>query len=231
VVERVAPNALSSPRPFVSRLSSLGRSSAFTLVEMLIGLSLGLIIISAVLSSYTYLGRNLARLVNQQTLESQARRTLLTIEQDVRAANGISSPTATGIILTNIPSSLHSSGKIDVTYSSSTYVDSSTGATYYKLTRSSTATGSSAQVLLYNLVDFGANYPSYPDYVYGFKYYDSTGQAYNKSDLAASTTVIGIKQISLVFLSSTGSATNGTKTPNYYGSSPRLALRNSALLQ
>ena len=100
-------------------------NGGFTLVELIIGLSLSLMVMGAVLSSYVFLGRNFTRslgisLSNQPTLEAQGRRTLAYFTQDVRMASGLDtsgsspkvSPSATGMTLI-LPSS---SGTKYITY-------------------------------------------------------------------------------------------------------------------
>ena len=66
------------------------RSSAgFTLVELLVGVTLSAAVMAAVLSSYIFIGRNLARLANQQVLETEGRRTLASFSRDVRLASSL----------------------------------------------------------------------------------------------------------------------------------------------
>ena len=70
----------------------------FTLVEVLIGAALSAAVMAAVLSSYVYLGRGLGRLTNQQTLETEGRRTIALFARDARMASDLvtvsSSPTS-----------------------------------------------------------------------------------------------------------------------------------------
>ena len=66
--------------------------SGFTLVELLVGMTLALVVMTAVLSTFGFLGRNLNRLANQQQLESEGRRALAYFAQDVRMASGLSNP-------------------------------------------------------------------------------------------------------------------------------------------
>jgi Tfp pilus assembly protein PilW len=63
--------------------------ASFTLVELMVGLTLSAAVMAAVLSSYLYLARGLARLANQQVLESEARRTLGYFTRDVQMATGL----------------------------------------------------------------------------------------------------------------------------------------------
>ena len=48
------------------------KSRGFTLVEMMVGMSCSLIVICAVLSTYTFLGRNLTRMTHAQQLQKSA---------------------------------------------------------------------------------------------------------------------------------------------------------------
>src|SRR6478735_1668555 len=73
------------------RPGALPPSAGFTLVELLIGATLSAAIMAAVLSSYIYLGRSFGRLVNQQTLEAESRRTRAYFAQDVQSAIGLDS--------------------------------------------------------------------------------------------------------------------------------------------
>ncbi len=191
-------------------LSKCSASKGFTLVELLVGMSLALIVMTAVLSTYITLGRNFTRSLgvssaNSPTLEGQARRTLAAFAQDVRMASGISgTPSANAVTLT-LPTG---SGTTTVAYS----YNSSAGT----LTR--TPSGGTASVLQYSLLTCV------------FTYYDNSGNAYVDSDLSAGSYLRGIKQLSLSFTAQTGRASNGTLTPVYQTSSPRVLLRNRSLL-
>jgi type II secretory pathway component PulJ len=180
--------------------------AGFTLVEVLIGSTLAATILLAVISSYLFLGRNLSRLANLETLEAQSRRTLMYFAQDVRMTVSIAAPTGPDtldnkVILT-VPTN---SGTTTVTY---TY-DSSAQT----LTRAP-ATGS-AQVLLTNLVSFD------------FNYYDST----NTLVTDYTNKILSMKQVAMTFSSQVGSSVNGTQTPLNQVASSRLIIRNKALLQ
>jgi hypothetical protein len=183
------------------------RTAGFTLVELLVGMSLALMVMTAVLTTYVTLGRNFTRLLgisssNQPTLESQARRTLAYFTQDVRMASGISgTPSATSLTLT-LPTS---TGTTTVTYA----YDS----TAQTLTR--TPASGSALTLHSGLLGFT------------FNYYDSSGNPYT----SYTNYLPGIKQLSFTLTSQAGSSVNGTLTQVYETDSPRLLLRNKALLQ
>lgn len=178
-------------------------NAGFTLVELLIGMSLALMVMGAVLSSYLFLARNLARLANQQTLETQGRRALAYFAQDVRMASSLTSPSISSMTLT-LPTTT-------VTYTYDSSADT--------LTR--TPAGGTAQILAPNLQSFY------------FRYYDDSGSPYDNGSSPYTTQtnyLSGIKQVSMSFSSRLGSSSNGTQTPVHQAVSPRLIIRNRQLL-
>ena len=208
--------------------------AGFTLLELLIGVSLSLIIMSAVLSSYVLLGRNFSRSLgvsanDQPPLDSQGRRTLAIFAQDVRMAGGFDTtgvspmvaPSATGLTLmvsTN-------AGPKYVTY----YYNgpnASADVTFANFTIPANAlvridlNTNTAQTLHTHLLTCA------------FGYYDTSGQSYAILDptMVGFSSFSGIKQLSLAFTAQAGSATNGTLTQVYSSASPRLLLRNKQLL-
>lgn len=189
--------------------------AGFTLVELLIGVSLSLMVMAAVLSSYVFLARSFTRSlgvvftrtstdftqVNRPSLEAQGRQTLAYFSQDVRLASGIAgTPSAAALTLT-IP-----------TATGSTTVAYSYDAVNQTLTR--TWSGMTGQILHYNVL--GCT----------FSYFDMSGRPY--------TTYVnylgGIKQLSVALTAQGGSARNQTLTQVYRTESPRLLLRNRSLL-
>lgn len=190
------------PRRALPRRSSRSEGG-FTLVELLIGATLSAAVMAAVLSSYIYVGRQLARLANQQILETEGRRTLANFSRDVRLASGISgTPSATGVTL----SQPTSTGTTTVAYS----YNSGAGT----LTR--TPASGTAQVLLRNINTNGLT----------IRYYDTSNNPYT----TYTDYLSGIKQISLEFSTQLGTANNGTQTNIYEVASNRLILRNRSLL-
>ena len=189
--------------------------AAFTLVEVIIGMSLALMIMTAVLTTYVTLGRNFTRSLgitsaNQPSLASQARRTVADFIQDVRMASGIfGTPTVSSVTLI-LPAG---SGTMTVAYS----YDSAAGT----LTR--TPSTGAAQILHSRLLTCY------------FRYYDTSSNPYDSGSSPYTTTFStssssGIKQLALTFTSQAGSSTNGTLTQVYQTDSPRMLLRNKALL-
>jgi len=187
---------------------------------MLIGLSLSLMVMAAILSSYVFLARNFTRSLgvsyavsNQTTLsqlpplEAQLRTTLAYFAQDVRMATGISgTPSADAVTLT-LPTA---SGTTTVTYA------------YDAVARTLTRTwsGLSGQIIHRNLL--GCT----------FSYFDASGNPYTTdlADPSYGNYLPGIKQLSVAFTAQGGSDTNRTLTQVYTGASPRLLLRNRSFL-
>lgn len=199
--------------------------AAFTLVELMIGAALSAALMAAVLSTYIYLGRGLARLANQQTLETEARRTLAMFTQDVQSASGI---TDTGnLSATRVSLLVPTSGGTNVItyYFNSTASNATVSVNGTNVTMAANAltrcayNGSTVTslVLLRNITTGGLT----------LKYYDSSGQPY--------TTYVnylsGITQLALHFETQLGNNGNGTQTRVLSVSSSRLAIRNDAFLQ
>jgi type II secretory pathway component PulJ len=65
-------------------------SQGFSFVEMMVAMSIVMVVIAALLSSYIFLGRNLVRCSNEQQLEAQSRRALQMLGQEVRMAQDVS---------------------------------------------------------------------------------------------------------------------------------------------
>ena len=205
------------------KLSRFQSVRGFTLVELLIGATLSAAVMAAVFSSYLYLGRSLARLANQQTLETEARRALGHFAQDVEQATEIDTsvtlnasrvslkvPAATG---TNTVTYYHNSGSSDtavtINGTSVTMVANALTRCVYN------GTTVSSQTLLRNITSLSLSF------------YDSSGNKYtNYTDYLP-----GIKQLGLEFSTQTGSAPNGTRTPVHQVASGRLILRNRSFLQ
>jgi len=199
---------VSTPPPASPEKSDAARrhATAFTLVELLIGLTLAATMMLAVISSYVYLGRNFTRSLgitaaNQPTIENQSRQTLALFGQDMRMAMDISgTPSASSLTLI-LPTA---SGTTTIAYS----YDSVAGT----LTR--TPAGGTARILHSRLLSFT------------FNYYDE----YNNPYTAFVSYLSGIKQIQISFTAQAGSSTNGTLTQVYRCDSARQMLRNRRLL-
>jgi Tfp pilus assembly protein PilW len=64
-------------------------SRAFTLVEVMIGATLGAMVLAGVLSTFLMLGRSGANVANYSTMEMESRRALEELSQDLRMASTI----------------------------------------------------------------------------------------------------------------------------------------------
>ena len=205
------------------RIPPSKRNAGFTLVEVIIGATLSLLVMGAVLSSYVFLAKNFTRSLgisspNQPTLESQGRRALAYFSQDVRMAGGIVGTPSSSEVTFTIPTD--TSSKTVTYFFNNTAADDTAHGAIIKantLTRIDNATGA-AITLHANLLQF----PDPPR----FDYYDNSGNPY-----AGFTNYLsGITQISMTFSAQAGIKENGTLTPIYSIASQRLILRNKQLL-
>ena len=202
--------------------NSWRHQTGFTLVELLVGMSLSLMVMTAVLTTYVTLGRNFTRSLglssaNQPNLESQARRTLAYFAQDVRMASGISgTPSASSMTLI-LPTG--------TTTKKVAYYFNNTAATTVTLAGYSTTVPAMSLVRVDGRT--GATQILHSSLLTCiFNYYDTSGYPY----ATYVNYLTGIKQLSLIITSQAGSSTNGTLTQVYETDSPRLLLRNKALL-
>ena len=198
-------------------LSKRSASKGFTLVELLVGMTLALMVMTAVLSSYVFLGKNFTRTLgissaNQPPLEAQGRRAVAYFTQDVRAATGRTGTVSASEVTLILPTS---SGTKNITY----YYNNGGATTVYSvpvlansLTRidRSTSTGLTLQTDLLTCT---------------INYFDSLGYPYT----SYVNYLAGIKVLSLTFTAQTGSSINGTLTQVYEMSSAPLLLRNTPL--
>ena len=75
-------------------------TGAFTLVEMMIGSTLGAIVLAGVLSTFLMLGRSGTNIVSYMTMDAQVRKGLENFSQDARMASNITWNSSTSITLT-----------------------------------------------------------------------------------------------------------------------------------
>jgi len=84
------------------------RSSGFTLIEMLVGVSLGLLILAGVGSVYIFSAKSFISMSNYSDLSSKNRHASDIVSRDIRAALNVASATSNQLVL-------HSRGG-DITY-------------------------------------------------------------------------------------------------------------------
>lgn len=209
--------------------------AGFTLVELLIGTTLSGMVMAAVLSSYILLGRSLARLANQQILETEARRTLTNFANDVEVASALvvvatapTAPSATRVDFT-VPTG---TGTQTITYYyNSTTADVVVSVNGTNVSMAATAltrcvddgTTVTSQVLLRNITDNNAGTTA--DLT--FSYYDSFSRPYT----SYTDYLTGIKQLSLEFSTQLGVNANGTQTQVHRVATGRMQIHNAPLLQ
>lgn len=169
----------------------------------MIGMSLALTVMTGVLSTYLFIGSNLARILHLQTLETQSRRAQQYFAQDVRIAQSVTSASASGVTLV-LPTT---ASTMTVTY---TYTS---GANYSGSLTRTTSAGSS-QVLLRYLGTFS------------FSYHDRL-----ESQVTDFTNKLSsIRKLSFDYTAQTGRSGEGTLTPVMRVASPRLLIRNNSWL-
>jgi prepilin-type N-terminal cleavage/methylation domain-containing protein len=179
----------------------------FTLVEVLVSLSVSAIVIGGVLGAYVFLGRNLGRMVNLQQQQVQSRRTLRMFIQDLSTASSLSTATTSALTITKPVST----GTATVSYSY-TGPSPSTAANG-TLVRTETSPSSSVTTLtiLSGLTSFTFNY-------------------YNNGGTAVTAATQSVKTVEFSFASAAGDSNSSTLT-TFNSVSPRVVLRNKAALQ
>ena len=75
-------------------------AKAFTLVELLIGMTLASVITLGVITGFTFLGRNMVRIANNSELQARASIASATLQKDVANAEAITAVSSTGLTMT-----------------------------------------------------------------------------------------------------------------------------------
>lgn len=171
-------------------------------MELVVAASIAMVVIAAILSSYTFLGRNLIRYSNQQQLEAQSRRALQMFSKDVHWATDLPAFSNSQVML-QMP---------DGTTVNYTYTYNSPAGTFTR-----TAGGSTLTLLT------GVTYPTTQDF---FNFYDKQGWAVSPTGYS-----FRVKQVEMNrFTITSGTAAVGTQS-SYTGASARLVLRNKHLVE
>jgi prepilin-type N-terminal cleavage/methylation domain-containing protein len=166
-------------------------SRGFTLVELMISMSLGTVVMLAVFSTYNYLGRNLTKLSYRHILESQSRKILTSLAGDIRKTKSIAAASATALNLRLIDGS-----SVDYTFNAGTG----------KISRDPDGAGPApAAILNYDIGDANVQVPvTLPNF--SFTYYTTTGNAFTVAGTGPTyqnTTTIVPKSIKQVVISFT----------------------------
>ncbi len=220
----------------------LPANRGFTLVELLVSMSLAVVVMAAVFSTYLYLGRNLTRLSYRSTLESQSRKILNTLTTDIRNAKSVVNASATGLSL-NVYNQDAGKGpvplmKVVYAQTTATYPD---GTTANKLTRTTSnpdGSGASPSVTLNNDIGDANSQVQVSMTNLNFLYTTTTGNTFTTSGTGPSyqntTTLVpmSIKQVAMVFVLQAGSSNiqgqQGTQS-SYQVASGRMPLMNHPL--
>ena len=127
-----------------------GHPRGFTLTEVIIGSTISSFVLAGVLSAVLLIGRSGANLANYSQMDTEARRALETVSQDVRMASDFSWNSFQSITLT-VPDSYTGSGnKVTFAYDSST--TGSTARCFYILEGEATSTAS-RRILVRNVTE------------------------------------------------------------------------------
>lgn len=192
----------------------------FTLVELMVSMSIGTVVMLAVFSTYLYLGRSLTRLSYRSALEGQSRKILNTFATDIRNALSVANPPAAN------PSA--SSLSLKMRDGSTVVYDFSVN----QLSRN--AGGSGAVVLNNNIGDSNVQVPVTMNN-FSFLYYTTSGgnPVSQFTAPAPPITPISIKQVALSFTLQAGvpaiQGQQGTLT-RYPVTSRRMSFINRPLL-
>ena len=191
--------------PINANSKAKARAAGFTLVELVLSVTLSAIIFAGVLGGFTFLGRNLTRLVNSQEQDAKSRRAIYLLGKDISAATQLESGATDKSLQLTVRGAT-----VSYIYNEAT------------LTRTAPADVPATTVLLTNLSSLS------------FKYYNQAGTVLTlvsgqDVDLTKSG-VQSVKEIELTFDSAVGNPAAGTRAV-FAGRSPRFALRNRALLQ
>lgn len=179
--------------------------AGFTLVELLIGASLAAVLMTSVLSTYLYLGRNLARLASYQTLETESRKALSYLKKDFALAQSVkngTTPTGNTVTLV-LPSG-------EVVYSYDT--------AGHSLRRQATFGASP------DLTFLRSN--SCECTTFSFRYFTTTDGAPTNQVAPASNVPYSIKQIQVSFVVATPDSWSEQTRTHYQAASARVFFRN-----
>ena len=121
------------------RQATRGRAG-FTLVELLVGLSLSTVVLAGVLSTFLMIGRSGMNAANYSMSDSELRRAIETFSRDVRMSKAIKWNSSSSITLTVTDKYASTSNQVTYAWDSSSSGD--TAKCFYAMPGSSTSTAS-----------------------------------------------------------------------------------------
>jgi Tfp pilus assembly protein PilW len=186
-------------------------AGGFTLLELMMVTFISAFVFSGVLSAYIFLGRGLARQVNEETLESRTRLALYWFTRDVSSASGIiaENPGA-GVSGTMMSLSVPSLGT--TVY----YICDWSGGTGFGVLNRQVGIAGNKVPLLTNLTSFNIGY------------YDPAGNIVTAPTITT-TQQVNIKQAYMSYISTAGVKVVGSQS-NLAVVSPRVTLKNKGVL-
>ena len=122
---------------------------AFTLVELLVAAGLSAFILTAILTTFTMLGRSGYNAANYSIMEAEARRALETFSEEARLASNLTWTSADSITLTVVTAT----GTTLVTYAYDSATTGPTAKCFYRLAGAATST-SARRILVREVTDF-----------------------------------------------------------------------------
>jgi Tfp pilus assembly protein PilW len=175
-------------------------------------------VFAGVLSAYIFLGRALARQLNEESLESRTRLALYWFTQDVSSASSITAAQTPALTPTSAtwPFTVFTLTFPGTTGTVAYQIDWSAGSGSGILERYTPATGTTI-VLLNKLSNIS------------FGYFDITGNSVTVPASAPSNPQVNIKQANMAYTSTAGTASTGAQS-SLTMVSPMIVMRNKVML-
>lgn len=135
--------------PTDARSANRPDQRGFTLVEMMVGATIGAFVLAAILSTFLMLGRNGYNAANYSMMEAEARRALETFSEEARMASDLTWNSSTSVTLTVYAST----GTYLVTYAYDSSTSGATAQSFYRQTGAASGAGAKT-VLVRNVTEF-----------------------------------------------------------------------------